>query len=676
MLVLLASVLLGASGPSFHVSPNGDDTATGTGSHPFKTLERARDAVRAYRLAHAKLDKPITVVLSKGTHERSTPFELKPEDSGSAASPTIYRGDHATVSGGRQIRGFHLNEHGWWTVTLPEVKSGQWNFSQLFVNGQRRYRPRFPSSGYFNIASEAPPSEKAKGHGFDRFVFKSGDLDKSWHNLDDVELLCFHTWDMSRMRIGSIDDTTNVVTTTGPTGYDAGWANFPKGNRYIVENVREALGQPGQWYLDRHTGELTYIPLPGETPETAVVVAPKIDQLVDVKGDVARHAYVDQIQFEGIAFDFTNWTLPAQGRFFPQAEVDLSAAIHAEGWRNGVIKNCTVSHVGEYGLEFIGGCRDLLVENCTLSDLGAGGVKLGETRMYDDEADTAQHITVTNNVITDGGRLHPAAIGVWIGQSSHDEVSHNEISDFYYTGVSIGWTWGYSNSQAHDDLIAFNDIHNIGQGVLSDMGGIYTLGIEPGTRLVGNRIHDVDSFSYGGWGIYPDEGSSHEVIEDNVVYRTKSGGYHQHYGEANIVRNNIFAFAREAEIIRTRAEDHLSFTFEHNIVFWKNAPLLGSNWSGNQYKLDNNLYWRTDGKPIDFAGMTLAQWQAKGQDVHSHIADPMFENPTKDDFRLKKNSPAFALGFKNIPPIQPGPLKRSKPTTLAPPAFPVMSSAK
>ena len=673
MFALLASFLLRASGPSFHIAPNGNDAAAGTNAHPFKTLERARDAVRAYRKAHPNLDKPITVILRKGTYERLTSFELYPEDSGAAASPTIYHGDHAIFSGGCQIHGFHVDSHGWWTVTLPEVKAGKWNFSQLFVNGQRRYRPRFPQNGYYNIASEAPPSAQAKGHGFDRFGFKPGDLNKNWHNLDDVELLCFHTWDMSRMRIGNIDDTANVVTTTGPTGYDAGWANFPKGNRYIVENVREALRQPGEWYLDRHTGELTYIPMPGETPESAVVVAPKIDHLLDIKGDLANHRYVTQIQFEGLAFEYTNWTLPPQGRFYPQAEVDLGAAIHAEGWRNGVIKNCAVSHVGEYGLEFTGGCRDLLVQNCTLADLGAGGVKLGETKQYDDESETAQHITVTHNFITDGGRLHPAAIGVWIGQSSYDEVSHNEISDLYYTGVSVGWTWGYSKSQAHDDIIAYNHIHDIGQGVLSDMGGIYTLGIQPGTRIVGNRIHDVDSFSYGGWGIYPDEGSSHEVIEDNVVFRTKSGGYHQHYGEANIVRNNIFAFAREAEIIRTRAEEHLSFTFEHNIVFWKNAPLLGSNWSGNQYKLDSNLYWRTDGKPIDFAGMSLAQWQAKGQDLHSQIANPQFENPNEDDYRLKKSSPAFALGFKNTASAYAGP---QKPTPLAPPAFPVMSSIK
>src|ERR1019366_6871601 len=123
--------------------------------------------------------------------------------------------------------------------------------------------------------------------------------------------------------------STHIVTTTGPTGYDANWANFPKGNRYIVENVREALSSPGEWYLDNVSGELTYIPMPGEALESATVVAPRTDTLVNIKGDVAGHKFVQNVSFEKLDFVFTNWILPPQGRFFPQAEVDLCAAIHA-----------------------------------------------------------------------------------------------------------------------------------------------------------------------------------------------------------------------------------------------------------------------------------------------------------------------------------------------------------
>ena len=119
------------------------------------------------------------------------------------------------------------------------------------------------------------------------------------------------------------------------------------------------------------------------------------------------------------------------------------------------------------------------------------------------------------------------------------------------------------------------------------------------------------------------------VLENNVVYRTKTGGFHQHYGKDNLLRNNVFAFSATDQLQRTRTEPHSSFVFERNIVYWDGGgPLLGHNWSDNNFTLRNNVYWNSAGHAVRFPGnLTLPQWQARrGQDQGSLVADPKFVN--------------------------------------------------
>lgn len=665
---------------TIYVAPDGDDRWSGTmpapnaakTDGPLATLEGARNELRQ-RKAAGQRRGAVRVQVRGGTYYLPRMLEFTPEDSGTEQAPIVveaYPGETPVVSGGQVIRGWKTTPEGRWQVQLPEVAAGQWNFVQLFVNGERRLRPRLPKGAYFFIEGRVPPSGKHAGEHPDRFRYRPGDIRTDWANPADVDVLCFSYWSMERMKIDAIDPERRIVTLKEPT-WNGRFARLAANERYVVENVKEALSEPGEWYLDRPTGTLTYIPLPGERPETSLVVAPRLDRLVAIQGNPEQDAWVEHLTFRGLSFEQTNWNVGPTGYQFCQAEAILDAAINAVGARRCTIDGCRIRQTGEYAIQWGAGCRENRVTNCLLSDLGAGGVKIGEPTTHKPER-LARGNVVSHNRIAHGGRLHPAAVGVFIGDSPDNLVAHNEIYDFYYTGISLGWNWGFTPSNAHHNRIESNHIYQIGQGVLSDMGGIYTLGISPGTVLRNNRIHDVVDDVYGGWGVYLDASTSEVLVENNVAYRCRTGGFHQNFGRLNRIQNNIFALAKTQQIIRNEVKKPPSFTFERNIVYWREGVLFGGSEPGKAMTLDYNLYWNASGAPVTFAGLSLAEWQAKGHDVHSRVADPRFENPEEGDFRLKPDSPALSLGFRPIDLSRVGPQGpvAQEPKTSLPRAFP------
>ena len=205
-------------------------------------------------------------------------------------------------------------------------------------------------------------------------------------------------------------------------------------------------------------------------------------------------------------------------------------------------------------------------------------------------------------MIADGGNVFPSCVALWIGQSPENTVAHNDIHGFWYTAISIGWTWGYGPAAAQRNLVEANHIHHIGtkadgRGPDPQRHGLRLHAGQPrGDVIRGNLFHDVAGLKYGGWGIYFDEGTTHILAENNLVYRTTHGGFHQHYGKENTFRNNIFAFGRDAQIQRTRVEGHQSFRFEHNLVYWEKGPLFAGDWSKPNAAFDGNTYWRVEGR--------------------------------------------------------------------------------
>lgn len=665
----------------FFVSPDGDDNWSGRlpepkrdcTDGPFATLEQAQKAVRRLK-GRSRLKQPVRVVLRGGTFFLKSPLAFALRDSGhsetdDAPGPRLhaqdnsvtwaaYPGETAIISGGRRITGWkreRLNGKTVWVADLPEVKRGCWRFRQLFVNGNRRCRPRLPREGFHRIAGlldVKPDAPYNKGQR--RFAYREGDI-RQWHNLHDVEVVVLQRWVESRMRIKSLHTKKRVVNLDRKSRFcllDDHPDHRSEGTEYYVENVFEALERPGEWYLDRPAGRLYYRPMPGERTASAEVIAPRLPQLVLLQGDSEKDKFVERIHFEGITFAHTEYEYPKGVVSSNQAANQVPAAVSLCHARCCRFERCTFKNLGTYAIELLDGCREIEVQSNDITDLGAGGIKVWHG---------CRRNTIADNDIGPGGIVFHSAVGVLIGKSSGNRILHNHIHHFFYTGISVGWTWGYAESDAYGNIIEHNHVHDIGRGWLSDMGGIYTLGVSPGTRIRYNVFHDIACRGYGGWGIYTDEGSSDILIESNLVFRANSAGFHQHYGRDNRVINNIFALGKESQIMRSRVERHPSFVFRNNIVYFREGTLLDGikdRWARPQAVFERNLYFDASGRPIDFAGRSLREWQKLGMDRGSLIADPRFVAPEKGNFRLRRNSPAGDIGFREFDLTAVGPRRR------------------
>lgn len=622
LLLLCASSLLAQT---IVVSPDG----------AIKTLAAARDAARAER--QKGVTGAITIQIRDGIYYLNDTLVLTPEDSNTIweAAP----GARPAISGGRLITGWKKGAGSTWTSD-----SGDASFHQLFVGGRRAQRARTPNYGFYRIDGPTPTGKPVRLH------YRGNDIKPQWAN-SGAEVIALLAWADFRMPIVGVDEAAHSAILT----LDPRPSNKEVDARYYVENAPDALDSPGEWYLNPQTHIVSYWPLPGENMTSEQVIAPALMQLIRLQGNPERHQFVRNVTFRGLQFEHADWAMDPKGYADTQAASPAPAAIEGIGALDTTIEKCTIAHSGGYAIFFGRGSKRTHILASELFDLGGGGVKLGEPQQYPNDDDQNYENVVADNHIHDLGLVYAPAVGVWVLQSARNQIIHNHIHDLFYTAISVGWTWGYGPNQSKSNVIEYNWIHDIGKNMLSDMGGIYTLGVQPGTRIRNNLIYNVSSFTYGGWGIYPDEGSSDMLIENNIVYNCKSAGFHQHYGRDNVVRNNIWAFNHESQLMRTRAEPHLSFTFENNIVYFDEGRLLGSNWSGNHYMMKNNTYFDTRGMDIRFAGQSFQDWQASGKDVGSIIANPLFVNAGNFNFSLRRDSPALKLGFQQIDMTTVGP---------------------
>lgn len=673
-----------------YVAPDGSPYADGSRGYPANDLEHGLRLVRARR----EPGQRAVIWMAGGEYPHSEPVVFTATDSftsvvaADADAPPVLRGS-VRISGWRRIT---VNGVAAWAAPAPR-SSGR----RLYVDGVAAPRPRHPREGFLRVHEQdgLDPAGSFVGTLFDgaaSFRYAEGDIPEL-ARPEAVEVVVPHYWVQERMPITAIDREDRTITSSLQSIFalrDDAAALFA---RYYLDNVAERFGEvAGEWYLDA-TGELAgadgphilYLP-EADADITALDVRMPVAEAFAVL-DGTADAPVREVRFEGIHFaeaDFAEVPaavppfgvredpqLPTGAHYAAdvQAASTVPAALRLTHARSCALIGGSVQRVGGYGLSLGPGSRGNLVSGVHFADLGAGAVRSGGgidalSREYN------QANEVSDCVIERGGQVYPNTVAVLFQHGSHNVIAHNEISDFLYTGISVGWMWDYLHSPSQGNLIVGNHIHDLGKGLLNDMGGIYLLGIAPGTVVRGNRIHDVECANYGGWGIYLDEGSSHVVIEQNVVYDVSSQAYHQHYGREVIIRDNVWAYGRNGQVSITRPEQHVSFTFQRNIVvgdgmpafvgypdhrdirrfgidsdlnlFWDEAPIEGGSRAANATRPT-----QPDGRvgfeiiePLD------AEWERLGHDRHSVTADPLFADAAARDFRLRPGSPAEQLGIR------------------------------
>jgi hypothetical protein len=661
---------------------------------PLPSLVAARDRVRALRAAGDK--EPMTVLVRGGTYRLSEPFVLEAEDSGTPAAPVTYAayaGESPILSGGQTITGWRQGTDGTWSATVPGVKEGQWSFHQLFVGGQRRQRARTPNVGFFQVDGVISPDNAATFH------YRAGDIRPEWATQGNVEVIDLNKWQMFRMPIRAINAQTRTVTLSTKRSGNS----VEPDSRYWIENTKDALDAPGEWYLDKGEGVVYYRPLSGEDLSRVEVLASRLERLVVLRGEPSEGRFVHDLTLRGLTLSYTDWSLPSEGYAGIQADADLpTAAIEATAARRCGIEQCTFAHLGQHALALGKGSKENRIVGNRFTDIGAVAIKIGDplcgvypnrkaaarsseyrypldpkdysgrVNYPKNEAETCSGNLVSDNRVDDVGVIYPSAVGIWVGQCNGNTIAHNEIHDTPYSGISCGWTWGFGPTAARDNIVEYNHIYNIGRGLMSDMGGIYILGTQPGTEVRNNLIHDIHRYSgkagYGGWGIYLDSATSQVRVEKNVIYGTDDAAIHHNQGQENTIVNNILALGKNAQIQRSNKAPKRSFTFERNIVYYKTGDLFRTLLTAGQFSFDHNLYYNAAGEPVEFGRsisgrISWEAWQSKGQDAHSIIADPLFVDPEHSNFQLKPDSPAFKLGFQAIDLSTVGPREQAGPLT-------------
>ena len=674
---------------------------------PLATLERARNIVRELK-GQGRLEAPVTVNVRGGKYYLSQPFLLESADSGVPGKEIRYmafQGEKPVISGGRKISGWRPFRGEIVQADVPEVKEGKWSLSELFYNGERQRLARYPNLdpkdvlyGGWAFAESSP-----KGSETTTLRYEPGTFPRRWSKAEQGQVVIFpwYCWVNDIVPIGRVNSKERTITFARPIGHSEHdmlatqtlFMHLLKGNRFYVQNLLEELDQPGEWCVDRQSGTLYFWPPEPLTPSSEVT-APAVFTLFDLKG--SDREPIQHISISGLTLTqtLTDWPEKRNRSFHSPAL--KGHAIQLENAANCTIEKNLIQAPGGDGIRLQGYTAENLISENEITLAGGMGISVttgdvpGNIHTWKDQsaldATYASYRKAVRNTIS-RNRIHHCGVtkknggGIqFFGVSSVDNtISDNSIHHLPDKGINLQDGLGRV-------IVERNHLHHLALEI-ADTGAIMTnrwfpyekdSELSEGNVFRHNWIHDVRGCGaydkprewgvretrasgriwtpYFAFGIYFDNSPMKVTVQGNIVARTFLGGIGIPVGDPkdNLVENNIFVESSASQVF-LRLATATGFRFRNNIVYYTDPQAalfrIRGYQEGSVAECDRNLYF--DGGRKDFrieggAVATFDDWRKLGHDVHSIIADPLFMDPSKDDYRLKPDSPALALGFKPI----------------------------
>lgn len=507
----------------------------------FKVLSHVKTINEAMNLiAHEKDSSLVRIVLDGGIHYLDSTVII----GNMKRNIIIESRDNAEkvelTSGKLIVQNLKCNDD---IVSFPCGK----NVSKLLVNGEDR--PICGSSQCPSLMKQFSSFARGVGNNTYTAIF---DLDE----VEKMEVGCYIyiycKWINYKLKVLKIDYETGKVT-MGGMWVKVDYVVNDKNTYYSIHNSRSLL-KPGTFCC---IGEKIYYKLKGnENANLINIRVPFLTSLVKIyncsKGVILRGVHFSNVIIDNLLTQES------------QASVDLPFVIDITQSENVEINKCEFSNNMGYSIGLRSNSFDCLIKDCYLHDLQGGGIMIGNhTR-----SDTTHDILITGNLIKSFGKINASSVGILVTKAHNIVITNNTICDGYYSGISLGWTWGYGKSYSYGNYIANNHIHHLMQGVLSDGAGIYTLGKQEGTIIENNYIHDVVSRVFSSAGsslLYFDEGSSNIIARNNVCMGSHTG-FHEHYGKCNRVENNIFAYTNLTALRLSNAKKDSLLTISNNII--------------------------------------------------------------------------------------------------------------